>query len=431
MIPATEHSGVAANAGRLQARPAALLGAGVICGVDRVPAGRSGLRASSRPDEDAVTLAAEAAARALPESIDSVGAIIFVSTTGACLEGGSSQMVPELLGLQGEVFTLDLTTSRRDGLAAIRVASALASSGSPVLLCAAHVDPSDDRSGSGAVALLLGSPSDGVANLATLTPVASSARELRDNWRLPASHHMHQADRSFVQSVGTELLTRDLLTLVPNSDSIPTVVIGPDAKTSADLTRSLHGPEDTVTRFVGNLGAAHPLLRLLATLDSEHLMVSVSNGLAEAVHVTPGTGSAELAASVRDSARSTGALVDQPMVSPIPADFDPFSSGPRSWRDRDVDFRLKGVVGAADIPERVPGRFPPTGTVIAWTRDHLYPGADITEMVVVRMDEAGQFYGQVSMGEHVAMGDRVQLVPRRLHQGGNVIQYFWKVKPCR
>ena len=33
--------------------------------------------------------------------------------------------------------------------------------------------------------------------------------------------------------------------------------------------------------------------------------------------------------------------------------------------------------------------------------------------------------------DYEAIGDRVELVPRRLHEGGDVIQYFWKVKPCR
>jgi uncharacterized OB-fold protein len=47
------------------------------------------------------------------------------------------------------------------------------------------------------------------------------------------------------------------------------------------------------------------------------------------------------------------------------------------------------------------------------------------------MDDGGQFYGQVAIGEHVAIDDRVELVPRRLHNGGGMIQYFWKVRPCR
>jgi uncharacterized OB-fold protein len=47
------------------------------------------------------------------------------------------------------------------------------------------------------------------------------------------------------------------------------------------------------------------------------------------------------------------------------------------------------------------------------------------------MDDGGQFYGQVAIGEHVVIGDRVKLVPRKLHQGAGMVQYFWKVAPCR
>jgi uncharacterized OB-fold protein len=52
-------------------------------------------------------------------------------------------------------------------------------------------------------------------------------------------------------------------------------------------------------------------------------------------------------------------------------------------------------------------------------------------MVAVSIDDGGQFFGQVAIGETVAIGDRVELVPRILHKGGGMVQYFWKVKPCR
>jgi hypothetical protein len=35
------------------------------------------------------------------------------------------------------------------------------------------------------------------------------------------------------------------------------------------------------------------------------------------------------------------------------------------------------------------------------------------------------------MGEQTAMGERVELVPRVLHRGGGMVQYFWKAKACR
>ena len=48
-------------------------------------------------------------------------------------------------------------------------------------------------------------------------------------------------------------------------------------------------------------------------------------------------------------------------------------------------------------------------------------------MAVVELDGGGRFYGQVVPSARVAIGDRVRLVPRRLHDGGGAAQYFWKV----
>src|SRR3954451_7157362 len=88
-----------------------LLGAGVVLGADRVKSGRLARRAVARPDEDAVTLAAEAAARALSSDVERVGGIVMATTTPPYMEGASVQALAELLGLHGEVFALELSGS--------------------------------------------------------------------------------------------------------------------------------------------------------------------------------------------------------------------------------------------------------------------------------------------------------------------------------
>jgi hydroxymethylglutaryl-CoA synthase len=416
-------------------RPVALIGAGVVLGVDRVPAGRSRRRAAARPDEDAVTLAAEACALALEGFDGTVGAICFVTTTPPYEEGGSVQPLAEILGLQGDVYALELTASWRDGLAGVRLARSLSDELGATLLCAANADPEDSTTGDGAVALLLGPASGPAAGeqtaLANLTPAASSAVELRDRWRLPGDSEPREADKSFVQAIGTERLSSDLIAMVPETLTAPPVVIGPDARGSASIERSLGGPGDPITSHVGILGAAHPLLRLVAGLDSEALVVAVANGLGEALHVAPTPAGDRLASAVRGQAADEGHAVECAMPQPQASDFDPFSSGPRSWRDRASDLRLEGLLPPSALPAGGAGREYPRGAVIAWTADKVYPAAPLTEMVAVEMDGSGRFFGQVAMGEHVSIGDRVELVPRRLHQGGGVIQYFWKARGCR
>jgi uncharacterized OB-fold protein len=171
-------------------------------------------------------------------------------------------------------------------------------------------------------------------------------------------------------------------------------------------------------------------LRLVLGLERDSLVVAVANGLAEAVAVSP-------AAAGPESAASTRALLEQGEEGAVPPsrlrpeDFDPYSSAPRSWRERDADLRLVGIIADSDGTVLVPGREAPTGSVLTWVRDHVYPAAAVTDMAVVQLDRGGRHFGQVAAGEEIGIGDRVRLVPRRLHEGGDVVQYFWKVAPCR
>jgi hypothetical protein len=421
----------------LGSRSVSLLGGALVLGEDRVPAGRSRWRAAARFDEDAVTLAAEAAAQVLPDTLDRVGSIILATVTPPYSGGGSVQALAEILGMQGPVFALDLCGSARDGVAALRLAAALVRETGPVLVCAAHAGWGESPAGDGAVALLLGDNDAAAATeaagepLAKITPAASSAIELRDRWQLRGEAVSREADRSFVQSIGTERMARELLAGVPASLAGQVILVGPDAQASAGVERSLDGVKDAVTGHTGRLGAAHPLVRLLAALDGPpSLVVAVANGLAEAVHVAPGAAAADVARATRELCEHGGTQLERAPAAASTPDFDPYASAPRAWRDRDVDLRLRGLVGPADGLAIVPGRKHPLGTVVARTQDFVYPAAPSTELAVVAMDDGGQFYGQVAVGEHAAIGDRVELVPRRLHHGGGTIQYFWKVKPC-
>lgn len=410
-----------------------MLGTGAVLGADRVPAGGKARRAAARPDEDAVTLAAEAGALALSDDVDRLGALIFVSTAPPYRRGGSVQALAELLGFSGATLALELSASQRDALVAIRVAATIAAAGDPVLVCAAHPFEPGSLDGSGAAALLLGAPGVAAAApgpIATLTPTASSVIEFRDRWALEGDEVVREADKSFVKSIGTERLVSDLIDLVPRERRSPAMVIGQDQRASRALEAKLGGPGDPIISRVGSVGAAHPLLRLIAGVDSGALVACVASGLGEAVWIEPGEGAGEAAAELRDLVENGGVEAYAATSLSKADDFDPYSSGPRSWRDRDEDFRLEGLIGPRE-GGLCPGRKHPTGEVIAWTSDHVYPGGKVTEVVVVAVDGGGQFFGQVAVGEHVSIGDRVELVPRRLHDGGGVVQYFWKVKPCR
>jgi hypothetical protein len=421
---------------------AQLLSVGVSFARDRVSRQRRRV-ACARPDEDAVTLAAVAAAPALEAVGVTPRALLFASITPPYDEGGSAQPLAELLRLPARLFSAELTATARDGLGALRLGMALAGQGQgPVLVCAAHRPPAGGGSeGAGAVALVLGTD----AGIATLRAGPSHTEELRDRWRLAGDAEPHQADRSFVEAIGVVRLA-SLLAAADSTAagdataaSAPVAVSALAARAANSLEQRLGGPGDDIADRLGHLGPAHPLLRLAASLETPTRVIAVGGGAGDVITVEPGPGAAEVARAVRDVAHA-GVDVEHATVHTEQKEFSPFASVARSWRDRAQDLRLEGSVtenGLCYPPAagaKGSGTLAPLarrGHVLTWTRDRVYPGAPSTDMAVIELDDGVRFYGQVADGEEVATGDRVELVPRRLHTGGNFVQYFWKVSSCR
>lgn len=70
------------------------------------------------------------------------------------------------------------------------------------------------------------------------------------------------------------------------------------------------------------------------------------------------------------------------------------------------------------------------GTVLSHNRDRLFaaPDRDI-QMIVLELDGGGRLFGQsvAAPRRWAEVGDRARLVLRRLHSGGSLPHYFWKV----
>jgi uncharacterized OB-fold protein len=397
-------------------------------------AGRRGRRCAIHADEDAVTLAAEAVTKLLEQTSANPAALVLATTNPPYEEGGSTQPLVELAGLDPDLFTCELTATSRDGLAAIRLAAGLIAAGTdPVVVVAADLRrPGDAASGDGAVALLLGS----AEGPATLSLVGSHVEELRDRWRLPGDAEARESDSSFIAFAGPERLVPLVL-----GDEQGAAVVAPQQRYAAKAERNAGGSGDTAADHTGLLGAAHPLLRLLLGLEKSGYVVATAGGLVDAVRHEPKEGAAELAA--RTLAEVEGGMdVKSEPPRPELVGIDMWSSAPRAWRERGQDLRLEGIevdgrkvypppaaVGGAT--SGTPFRLSRDGTVLTQTVDRVYPLGSETGMAMVDLDDGVRFYGMVIAGEKVEIGNRVRLVPRRMHTGGGVAQYFWKVAPCR
>jgi len=414
-----------------------------VLAADRVPA-RAGRRCAAGFDQDAVTLAAEAVLGLGLGGFERPAGLVLASVSLPYEEGGCAQVVAELAGLGEDLFCVELSATARDGLAAVRLADGLIAAGwGPVVVCGAHRcrEAGEREAGDGAVALLLAER----GGLARLTAGPAHCEELRERWRLPGDLAPREADVSFTEELGgarvAGLVAAAALRQPAVADGGPVVVAvtGPSARSSARVERGLGGPGDLGFARTGALGAAHPLLRLLLGLGSRAVVVAASGGVGEALLVEPvGEDAARLAALV---AGQVAGGRDVASIAPAPAQagFDPYFSAPRAWRERGQDLRLEGVLSdngrvLYPPPAGITGQrraLAREGRILTLTRDHVYPGSDTLQMAVADLDDGSRFYAQVAAGEHVQIDQPVRLVPRRLHAGGGIVQYYWKLAPCR
>ena len=406
----------------------------------RLP-GRGGRRACADRDEDAVTLGAAAAAALLSRHEGlRPGALVLATTTPPYRLGGSVQPLAEMLDLTHDVVALELTATPADGLAALRVATALAGEDRPALVVAANRGTHDHREdgGDGAVALLVG------AGTAAIEVAFGAARteEARERWALAGAGPEREGDPTL-----TAALVERRARAAAGGEPAGIVSLA-GTRPTARLEGALGGPGDPVARDAGFLGSAHALARLLAGAADPQTIVATANGITQAVRATPGPGASALAAAAA-GVLAGGVEVERPPAPEVRDEgFAPYQSLPRAGRERGQELRLEAVVcrgcervvyppPASACPScgttgpHEPTRLGRAGTVLTMTRDHVYPDGAVTTMAVVTLDRGGRFYGQVVPSGEIAVGEQVRLVPRVLHRGGDVVQYFWKVEPCR
>lgn len=389
----------------------------------RVRRGRTTVAAGAF-DDDTVTLAAEATLELLERTSARPAALLLATVSAPLREGGAVQVLAELTGLAG----VGLHVQEHSGTtaaagAALVSATALVSAGiAPVIVVAADTrrDADGRPYGDGAVAVLI----DTQGAVGRLSHAGSAAEAFMDRWRDDDDDRVRVGDDSLLPFGPAPAHQR---ALVGDDDTLLISVTAP-----------------TIERG-GLLGcAALPAAMLLdCERDGPTTLVVSAGGVTHALRFEPGPGLPHAAAAAR---AVVAAGVDQapPVVGRLTG-FDPYSSGPRAWRDRHQDLALEGVRCTAcgqvlfpappscpvDGPDAKlePWRLGRTGSVLTCTRDHLFPlGAPIT-MCVVEVDGGGRFYGQTAGGQTVGIGDRVRLVPRLLHEGGGRPQYFWKVQP--
>jgi 3-hydroxy-3-methylglutaryl CoA synthase/uncharacterized OB-fold protein len=441
------------------------------------PAAGRGERAVASYDEDAASLAVEAAREVLAGGAE-VDTLLFATTTPPYAEKLNAATVQAALGLPESVASVELGSCSRMGLAALGLGADLATAGRRVLVTAADVvvgapgGMRESQGGDAAVAFLTGPDDEAIARVIGR---AGSTTELLDVWRLPQEPFAKSWEERFgaeiLGPVAVDTATRALLAAGVEPTDLATVVLDAvNPRAIAGLPSALGlKPEqvaDPLAASVGRSGAAHAGLLLARALDSASpgdriLIVSLADGCDALVlevtdRVTEGRPArsvdAWIASKREDLPYNTwlkwrGILPFEPPRRPDP---DRPGAPPMrrsgGWKMAFHGSRCRSCRTGHQPPQRVcvscgsidemdTESFADQGCRIAtYTLDHLaYTLQPPVVVGVLDFESGGRLTCELTDVEpaQVAIGDELEMTFRRLYTGQGVHNYFWKARPRR
>ena len=431
----------------------------------------------SRPvaghDEDSLTLAADALDR-LPTA--GAGALYVAGTTAPDAERATSSVLCAVLDLGPGLLTADLGGSLRSGAAAALIAAdRVRAHGAEVLVAAADrsdAEPGSDLEpvlGDAGAAARLGPAA--ASDLAELLGSASVAGDLPDAWRPSGEEDVRRADPAFAPRLTLGPGVRAAVERVCAEAGIDPGHLSAVAAGTAEqrlLAQAVEaagvpaGATEASVRALeatGDCGSASPWVAFAAALDRAApgdlvVQVATAGGGADALLW-------RVAAGVEAWRAGGGSGLEAPGGEEIPSyarflrlrgrlgaePLNPYSSTALLWREGGDELRLVGsecpACGWFAYPRRplctscggrelVERRLARRGRVVTWTEDHVFPSPEPpTVMAVAEMEGGGRFFGQLAAAPPgpVHAGMPVRLVLRRLHDGGGLAHYFWKLLP--
>jgi len=441
--------------------------------------GGKGRRTVASYDEDATTLAVEAARLALRSAPDHPAAtpesVWFATTTPPYADKTNATALHAALRLDRTVGAMDCAGATRSAVGALRAALG---GGPTVLVCSADLrsgaptSADESAGGDAGAALLIGDAPEGTT-LAEYLGGASLTEEFLDRWRAPGDPNAKVWEERFGESVyvplGLEAWDLALKAAGIGADDVDRVaVVGTHGRANKALSRKLGVAEgavaDDFATTIGNTGAAAPGLALASWLEGAEpgqvlALVAMADGadvfVFRATAALAGwsptrtvAGQIEAGAPVPYGTFLSwrGEVALQPPNRPEPQR----AAAPPAARRADWKF---GFVGSRDPsgalslpPARISyadgsldqGHPAPmadvAATIVTFTIDHLaYSPSPPIVFAVVDFDGGGRFPVELTDvdASALAIGDRVEMTFRRLTTADGVHNYFWKARPIR
>jgi hydroxymethylglutaryl-CoA synthase len=435
--------------------------------------GRKGQRTVASFDEDATTMAVEAARNAIRSAgtVD-VRSLWYCTVAPPYLDRTNANTVHAALRLERTAPAYDVLGSVRSAFGALRAA---VSSDGAALAVASDLrsglpgGPDEAYFGDGAGAIVVGDDdTDGTSDgtvVAEILSWASVSEEFLDRWRAPGDVRSKVWEERFGEehytAAGRQALEDALHQAglaLPQIDRL--LVVGTHARAvravAARSGAKVDPLLDELTSRAGALGAAHPYVVLTAALEN-----AVPGELVALVGLADGAETVLL--------RTTDAVAEHRQARTVAAQLDagaPVSYGRYlSWRNllpvepprrpeparvsataagRSVEWKF-GLVGSSSGEGEV--SMPPAigdlqrrpmadvaGTVTTFTVDRLsYTPSPPLVFAVVDFDGGGRLPVELTDVDatEVQVGDRVEMVFRRLSSADGIHNYFWKARPLR
>ncbi|MGV8056619.1 MAG: hydroxymethylglutaryl-CoA synthase family protein [Smithellaceae bacterium] len=245
--------------------------------------GGQGERTIANYDEDAVTMAVEAARDCMKGvDRDAIDTIFLASTTAPYREKQSAALIAGALDFGDFITTADFANTLRAGTGAVKAALAAVQSGNAksALVTSAECRLGNPGSreeqvfGDAGAALIIGSSNV----IATIEDIVSVADEIIDVWRTDRDLAVHSWEDRWVVTQGYDRSMRKSMSAIMEKNNLTAkdfakaVFGGPDLASHSRLAKALGFDlktqvQDPLFGAVGNAGAAHSILILAAALQ--------------------------------------------------------------------------------------------------------------------------------------------------------------------
>jgi 3-hydroxy-3-methylglutaryl CoA synthase/uncharacterized OB-fold protein len=441
-----------------------------------------GERSVANTDEDSLTMAVEASrsALAVPTGFDRSGveALYFASLSAPYAEKSQAGLITTACDLSENIQTADFAQCTRAGVSGLLTAFGIVNFGMArkALVVAADTRqgyPKSDQEqllGDAAAAVVVGQ-SDVVAEL---EDVVSINTEIIDVWRNSGEKFINTGESRFILEKGyLASMTRAIKELLLKSGLTPdkidkVVMTTPGLRENQQLGQKLGFAndriQDSLMLQVGDCGAAQPLLLLSAALETakagDRILLAAYGQGADALlfRVTDEVDRIKEMARVRKALETKRYLESynrylsfRGLLETIPGEpFRTFPSNSGYWREQKGILRFHGSrcqvcgtglfpinricvsCGAKDQFEEV-GLSDRRAKVFTYSIDNLAGRSDdpVVVQTVAEDQEGFRYYLLMTDFERdeVQVGQEVEFTFRKIYEGGNYINYFWKCRP--